>query len=455
MSVLNNIVAQKRKDVARRIAQKPLSSLRAVKTTRHFGAALKNPGLRFILEFKKASPSEGLLRPDFDMAQIADIYRPFADAVSVLADEPYFQGNLANVEQARASLPQPVLCKDFIIDPYQVVEARAHGADAILLMLSVLNDNQYQYCAQAAKTLDMDILTEVHDEDELARALALDAQIIGINNRDLKTLKVDLDTTRRLAPKTPDDRIVVCESGIKTRADIDAINEYVDAFLIGSALMKETRLDLAVRALIFGRVKICGLTSIADAQAAYDVGASFGGMIFASESPRHISEAQAKTIRDAVPLPFVGVFVNENIERVVRLARDLDLAAVQLHGNETNATITELRKQLPEHCEIWKAVHVQNTIPVFTDIGADRLLFDTFDKQIRGGSGKTFDWNLLHDYPQKEYCVLAGGISVDNIREAHSIGCGILDVNSGVEITPGQKDYHAMCQLFSRLRGIS
>lgn len=453
MSVLAEIVARKRKDVAARMAQRPLSALKAKATPRHFGAALKQPGLRFILECKKASPSEGLIRPDFDMAQIADSYRPFADALSVLADTPYFQGSLDNVQKAQTLLPQPILCKDFIVDPYQVVEARAYGADAVLLMLSVLDDASYQRCAETAASLSMDVLTEVHDEVELERALSLNAQIIGINNRDLKTLRVDRSTTRRLAPHIPEDRTIVCESGIRTRADIDEVSPYVDAFLVGSSLMKEARLDLAVRTLLFDRIKVCGLTTIADAQAAYDCGATMGGVIFSSESPRNVSEAQANAIHEAVPLPLVGVFVNAPAAQIVRLARTLELVAVQLHGDETRTFVEELRTQLPERCEIWKAVRVHDAIPSLESTGADRLLLDTYHAQMRGGSGKSFDWQVLKDYPDKARCILAGGITPDNINEAHAFGCYAIDVNSGVESAPGKKSAELLQQLFSHSRG--
>lgn len=455
MSVLAEIVAQKRRDVAARMAKTPLAALSPEPASRYFGKALTQPGLRFILECKKASPSEGLIRPDFDLTEIAGAYRHFADAVSVLADEPYFQGNLNNIRKMKSLLPQPILCKDFIVDPYQVTEARCYGADAVLLMLSVLNDDTYRLCADAAQRLNMDVLTEVHDDEELARALALDAKIIGINNRDLKTLNVDLDTTRRLARKIPKDKIIVCESGIRTRADIDSVGNIVDAYLIGSSLMKEKRLDLATRTLLFGRIKICGLTNIADAQAAYDQGAVMGGVIFVPESPRCISEEHALALHQAVPLPLVGVFVNDDIERIAHLAQVCRFAAVQLHGEETPETIRSLKNLLPPSCEIWKALRVHDNIPPLGALAADRLLLDAFHPGLRGGSGKTFDWRLLADYPDKERCILSGGITPDNIQEAHNIGCYAIDVNSGVESAPGKKDPQTLKKLFSQLRGHS
>ncbi|MDR2173456.1 MAG: bifunctional indole-3-glycerol-phosphate synthase TrpC/phosphoribosylanthranilate isomerase TrpF [Burkholderiales bacterium] len=461
MPMLADIVLRKRQDVAARIAGTPFSVLekQAEPTTRRLAESLRQPGLRFILECKKASPSEGLIRPDFDVKKIAKTYRGFADAVSVLTDAPYFQGSFADLETARAVLSQPILCKDFVVEPYQVFEARVHGADAVLLMLSVLDDAMYRRCAETARSLSMDVLTEVHDDEELIRALALDACIIGINNRDLKTMKINLSTTRDLALKIPRDRVIVSESGIKSRADIDEMSGFVDAFLVGSRLMKEERLDSAVRTLIFGRIKICGLTTPEAARIAYEAGAFLGGLIFAPESPRCVNEIKAHEIVDASPLPMVGVFVNDAPEKIARLAQELRLAAVQLHGEETPAYIHELRHELPAGCEIWKAVRVGEALPsleaLLAEMGVERLLLDTYSSSARGGTGGCFDWALLERLPEslRSRVVIAGGVTPDNVREAHNVGSYAIDVNSGVESEPGRKDSAAMQQLFSRLRG--
>jgi len=463
MPLLSEIVVRKHKDVAERMAQTPLWVLekQVEPTTRRLNEALKKPGLRFILEFKKASPSEGLLRPDFDATKIAHSYGCFADAVSVLTDAPYFQGSFDILKTVRAVLPQPVLCKDFIVEPYQVFEARMQGADAVLLMLSVLNDANYQRCAQAAKALSMDTVTEVHDEEEVARALSLGAEVVGINNRNLKTMEVDLSTTRRLAPKIPKGITLICESGIQSRADIEALGGLVDAFLVGSRLMKEARVDLAVRALIFGRVKICGLQTPEAARMAYEAGASFGGLIFAPESPRCVSETRALEVAGASPLPMVGVFVNDLPERVVHWAHALQLKAVQLHGEETAAYVHALRKKLPGGCELWKAVHMEEEKgeaklqEALKTPGVDYVLLDSFHPIARGGTGSRFDWGLLKQLPQAllSRVVVAGGITPENVEEAQRLGAYAVDVNSGVESAPGKKSPEAVERLFSRLRG--
>lgn len=193
-----------------------------------------------IAEIKKASPSKGVIRENFQPAEIAGSYeKGGACCLSVLTDIDFFQGSDAYLQQARQACSLPVLRKDFIIDPYQVYEARAIGADCILLIVAVLNDNQLNELASVAMELNMDVLVEVHDTEELERALQLNLQLIGINNRDLRTFETSLDTTLSLLSQIPEDRIVVTESGIHTPADVARMRAHnVNAFLVGEAFMK-------------------------------------------------------------------------------------------------------------------------------------------------------------------------------------------------------------------------
>ena len=242
---LEQILAHKRPEVAARQAARPLQEFQhqVVPSDRDFAAALRKPRTAFILECKSASPSQGPIRPDLSLQEVAAAYDPHANAISVLTDAQFFGGSLERMTALRALVHRPVLCKDFVVDPYQVHEARHHGADAILLMLSVLTDEQYRSCRDVATHHRMGILTEVHGEEEMARALALDATIIGINNRDLKTLEVDLSVTERLARQVPQDRLVISESGIGSHADTRRLRGLVDGFLVGSSLMQQA--DLA------------------------------------------------------------------------------------------------------------------------------------------------------------------------------------------------------------------
>ena len=237
--VLADIVARKRTDVAARFAGIGLADLRAqaAPTALSLRAALARPGARFVMEVKKASPSAGALAAADAGAQ-ARAYAGAADAVSVLTDTPFFGGSLDDLRAVRAAFDGPVLAKDFVIDPRQVVEARIAGADAVLAMLSVLGDEEALAVIAEARALNMDVLVEAHDEAELRRAIALGAPLIGINNRDLKTLEVDLATTETLAGLVPADRTLVAESGIGDRADVARLAPYADAFLVGSSLMR-------------------------------------------------------------------------------------------------------------------------------------------------------------------------------------------------------------------------
>lgn len=442
---LSKILEHKHLEVAARESQKPLDTFKHLlkPTDRQYQGG-------FIFECKKASPSEGLIREDFDITAIAKAYAPFASAISVLTDKKFFQGRFEYLAQVRQEVSCPVLCKDFVISPYQVYEARFYQADMILLMLSVLDDSTYQACAAAAQALNMNILTEIHDELELNRAIKLGAKIIGVNNRDFKTLKVDLDVSRRLLPKVPEGVLKIVESGILTHEHIREFQDSADGFLVGTSLMKQPRLDLAVRELLFGRIKICGLMSIQDAQAAYDSGAYFGGLIFADESPRCVKLETAVKISKQVALNWVAVFVNAPISQVCKTAEALGLYAVQLHGNESEAYVQELRSKLPTDIEIWLARRSFSAGGDLDGLGTRRL-FDTPHKTLRGGTGESFDWSQIPASIPKDRVILSGGLGPDNITQAEQLGFWALDVNSKVEDHPGKKSPLKLHELFQAL----
>lgn len=275
--VLGEIVARKRTDVAARFGAVTLEQMRegAEPTTCSLRAALARPGARFIMEVKRVSPSEGTLKEAADPAAVARAYRGAADAISVLTDTPYFGGSLADLAAVRHAFDGPLLCKDFMIDVRQVAEARRHGADAILVMLSVLDDAEAAAMIAEARRFGMDALVEAHDEAEVRRAVALNAPIIGINNRDLRSLNINLSVTEQLAHLVPADHVLVSESGIRTRDDVRRLAPHADAFLVGSALMKAPDPREAARALAYGRAKICGLTRLQDVETAADLGATY------------------------------------------------------------------------------------------------------------------------------------------------------------------------------------
>jgi indole-3-glycerol phosphate synthase len=247
--ILNRILARKVEEIEQRSRVRPLEELRARATqqapARGFVRAIQRKldagGAAVIAEIKKASPSKGLIRKDFDPAAIARSYEAGGAAcLSVLTDVDFFQGSNAYLGEARAACRLPVIRKDFIIDPYQVYEARMIGADAILLIVAALEDGPMIEMANLAHELGMDVLVEVHDIDELERALQTDCQLIGVNNRNLRTFEVSLDTSLELKAAMPADRIMVTESGIASRDDVARMRGAgIHTFLVGESFMRQ------------------------------------------------------------------------------------------------------------------------------------------------------------------------------------------------------------------------
>ncbi|EKK4041819.1 bifunctional indole-3-glycerol-phosphate synthase TrpC/phosphoribosylanthranilate isomerase TrpF [Cronobacter sakazakii] len=448
-TVLAKIVADKALWVEARKAQQPLASFQndVVPSTRRFYDALQGARTVFILECKKASPSKGVIRSNFDPARIAGVYTHHASAISVLTDEKYFQGSFDFLPIVSAVAHQPVLCKDFIIDPYQIYLARFYQADACLLMLSVLDDDQYRQLAAVAHSLGMGVLTEISNEEELERALRLEAKVVGINNRDLRDLSIDLNRTRELAPRLGHGVTVISESGIHTYGQVRELSRFANGFLIGSALMEHDDLESAVRQVLLGENKVCGLTRPQDAQSAWQAGALYGGLIFVGSSPRAVTDEQARAVIDAAPLRYVGVFRNAPVEDVVAKANAFSLAAVQLHGDEDQTYISALRASLPETTAIWKAQSVSHALPPRNLQYVDRYVLDNG----QGGTGQRFDWSLLEGQTL-DNVMLAGGLGADNCVQAAQLGCAGLDFNSGVESAPGIKDSDKLAAVFRTLR---
>ncbi len=259
--ILDRILQTKRQEVASASARQPLTELERriadiEDVPRGFARALRtmaaSGGTAIIAEVKKGSPSKGIIRADFDPVAIAEHYqRGGATCLSVLTDQDYFYGHLRNLGLIREQVSLPLLCKDFIIDPYQLYQARLAGADAVLLIAAALEDDQLQELADQARELRLDTLLEVHDAVELQRALPLPVDLIGINNRDLRTFVTDLSVTETLAALIPAAQLAVAESGINTRADIERLQKAgARAFLVGESLMREADIETKLQQLL-------------------------------------------------------------------------------------------------------------------------------------------------------------------------------------------------------------
>lgn len=467
MNILEKIVADKKDEISQNKIDFPEVKFEGqlTKSDRSFKQALQNDinnhGNCFILECKKASPSKGLIRANFDVAEICQSYKQFASCVSVLTDIKYFQGDFDRINQVKELLPQPVLCKDFFVDVYQVKKARFYGANAILLMLSVLDDQQYMALAEEAANYGLDILTEVSNEQEMHRAVALKADIIGINNRNLRDLSTDLECTPKLvalfnelsSEEQQQNTIVISESGIYHHQQVQYLNQFADGYLVGSSLMAQDDLTAACQKLIIGEAKVCGITSVQDAQNAINAGANFLGLIFVDSSPRAVSINQANDLVASVKnANWVTVVRDLPISEVVNLAKQLTPYAIQLHGNEDERYRNQLKQSLTDaqlSCEIWQAVAIENSLPQ-TLPKVDRIVLDSVNKQGQfGGTGEKFDWSILENLPlDTAKIMLAGGVAKSNIAGIKSLSiCGV-DVNSGVESAPGQKDQQKLTSFF-------
>jgi len=261
-TVLDRIVGEKRKQVAeqkgRRNIQELLSRAKDQAPPRDFAGAIDasvaKRGIALIAEIKKASPSAGMIRANFEPAQLARAYqRGGATCLSVLTDQRFFQGSDADLGAARSACDLPVLRKDFMIDPYQIVESRALGADCVLLIASALTDSEMAQMEDIALGYQMSVIVEVHDEAELERGLKLKTRLIGINNRDLKIMKTDIATTERLVPKVPAGRLPISESGIESPVDVKRLADAgAKGFLVGETLMRRADVEMATKVLLAG-----------------------------------------------------------------------------------------------------------------------------------------------------------------------------------------------------------
>ena len=420
-----------------------------------FEAALRQQDFNFICEVKKASPSKGIIAEHFPYLDIAKEYEVAgAAAISVLTEPDFFKGDKKYLQEIASTVKIPVLRKDFIIDEYQIYQAKVWGASAILLICACLDVPTLTKFRELADSLGLSSLVEAHDENEVQMAIDCGARIIGVNNRNLKDFTVDVQNSVRLRNLVQDDVIFVSESGLETTEDIQVLRDNN----IGVALMGETFMrspnKVEKLAYLYGptyytpKVKMCGISKVETIPAVVEAKPDYMGLVFAP-SKRQVTVEQAKILieelhkqcinhYDTKVVKTVGVFVNETLDNLVRIADTANLDAVQLHGDEDEAFIQSLKERT--NVEVWKAIQIRSAADVekWIDSSADMLLFDAYHKDERGGTGEVFDWSSLDTFERP--FMLAGGIDSTNVARAiRTVRPYGIDISSGIE-TNGVKD---------------
>ena len=420
-----------------------------------FEAALRQQDFNFICEVKKASPSKGIIAEYFPYLDIAKEYEVAgAAAISVLTEPDFFKGDKKYLQEIASTVKIPVLRKDFIIDEYQIYQAKVWGASAILLICACLDVPTLTKFRELADSLGLSSLVEAHDEQEVQMAIECGARIIGVNNRNLKDFTVDVQNSVRLRNLVQDDVIFVSESGLETPEDIQVLRDNN----IGVALMGETFMRSSNKveklAYLYGptyytpKVKMCGISKVETIPAVVEAKPDYMGLVFAP-SKRQVTVEQAKTLvealhkqckeqNDTVSIKTVGVFVNETIDNLVTIANEVNLDVVQLHGDEDEAFIQSLKERT--NVEVWKAIQIRSAADAeaWIDSSADMLLFDAYHKDERGGTGDVFDWSCLDTFERP--FMLAGGIDSTNVARAiRTVRPYGIDISSGIE-TNGVKD---------------
>ena len=420
-----------------------------------FEAALRQQDFNFICEVKKASPSKGIIAEHFPYLDIAKEYEVAgAAAISVLTEPDFFKGDKKYLQEIANTVKIPVLRKDFIIDEYQIYQAKVWGASAILLICACLDVPTLTKFRELADSLGLSSLVEAHDENEVQMAIDCGARIIGVNNRNLKDFTVDVQNSVRLRNLVQDDVIFVSESGLETPEDIQVLRDNN----IGVALMGETFMrspnKVEKLAYLYGptyytpKVKMCGISKVETIPAVVEAKPDYMGLVFAP-SKRQVTVEQAKILieelhkqcinhYDTKVVITVGVFVNETLDNLVRIADTANLDAVQLHGDEDETFIQSLKERT--NVEVWKAVQIRTAVDAekWIDSSADMLLFDAYHKDERGGTGEVFDWSSLDAFERP--FMLAGGIDSTNVARAiRTVRPYGIDISSGIE-TNGVKD---------------
>ena len=469
-NILLTIADAARERVEEERARVPLFELRArtrdlEPIERPFERALRAPGMSFICEVKRASPSRGAIAEGTDPVAVARAYEEAgAAAVSCLTEPRWFKGSLDDLRAVSAAVRIPVLRKDFVVDEYMVWQARVAGAAAVLLICGILTDEQLAEYVVLAHELGMSALVEAYEPEELPRALATGARVVGVNNRDLRTFEVDFGRSARLRPLVGEGRVFVSESGVRTRADVALLEEAgVDAVLVGETLMRapDTRAALAeLRGVGEAptprtRVKLCGLSRAQDVEDALAARPDLVGFVVEFERSRRSVTggrlAELSRALDGSGIERVGVFVDADPARVAELARAAGLEWVQLHGSEGEAYVARLREALLAAGSAARVIQAFCPRSAADVARAERSPADLVLLDSGKGTGRVFDWSYARAVCRPY--LLAGGLGPGNVaqavRELHPWG---VDMSSGIE-TDGSKDPEKMRAAVAAVRG--
>lgn len=471
MDFLSKILAAKREEVAETKRRCPLEGLVARlerrDAARGFCRALSKPGVRVIAEIKRASPSKGDLRLDLDPAALAHMYESGGAAcLSVLTEPAFFKGSIADFSAARDAVSLPVLRKDFILEPYQVFETAAAGADAMLLILRCVTESEASELLRLALALGLDVLVECYDAADARRIPVIFAGIpsetlrehvaVGINNRDLSTFQTEVSHAAEVAKGLPDGLTVVALSGIAGRRDVQTLQTLgINRFLVGEALVRSVDATATLREWrepLAPGVKICGIRYPETAVYCVNRGAGALGAVFYPPSPRYVSPAVARTLFDGIPesVARVGVFVNQPVDAVLDTARTARLTTVQLHGAESPAAMRAVADAGFRVVKAVKSAGEAATLPSF--VGP---LLECSRGTLPGGNGASWNWAEAKTLAAHRPIAIAGGLTPENLVNAsEASGAVALDVSSGAESSPGVKDCVKIASLLARSAGV-
>jgi indole-3-glycerol phosphate synthase len=480
LGILGEICAYKRLEVAQQKEAIPLSQLENIPDFQQlkplsFKQALLRSNSGIIAEFKRRSPSKGWIHAGANVENIVKSYEASgAAAISSLTDEQFFGGGFTDFRKARSVIRKiPLLRKDFIVDEYQIYQSKAMGADVILLIAACLSPDETFRFTELAHELGMEVLLEIHNEEELAY-IRPNIDVVGINNRDLKTFVTDIRHTIELAHKIPDDYVKISESGLsKPETVIKLRKAGFKGFLMGENFMKTEDPGETLKAFISDisfklslyparkrvgeryKIKVCGMKCPENSKESAKLPIDMIGLIFHEKSLRYVGNSDAGEWKD-IPTSIrkVGVFVDASREYILEKVRDYGLQVVQLHGKESPELCRSLRS---EGLEVIKSFRVRTSEDLkqtgFYERTCDYFLFDT-KTPLPGGSGKKFDWRILPTYQGQTPFFLSGGIGIEDATAINRLDLPLLyaiDLNSRFETEPGKKDIEKLREFVKRL----